>query len=83
MILIAPIKTEKSIGRIELDNSLRFSVALGATKKQVADEVEKIFSVKVKSVKTLITAKGEKHAIVRLEKEFKADDVAAKLKMVA
>jgi len=83
MILLSPIKTEKSIGRIEVDNSLRFEVAYGATKKQVKDEVERLFGVKVVSVKTLVTPKGKKHAVVRLAKEFKADDVATKLKMVA
>lgn len=83
MILIAPIKTEKVIGKIEIENSLRFEVAFKATKKQVKDEVEKLFSVKVVSVKTLVTPKGRKHAIVRFAKEFKADDVATKLKMVA
>lgn len=83
MILISPIKTEKSIGRIELDNSLRFEVAYKATKKQIKEEVEKLFAVKVVSVKTLVTPKGKKHAVVRLAKEFKADDIATKLKMVA
>lgn len=83
MIIIAPLKTEKSIGKIELENSLRFIVAVNATKKQIKEEVEKTFEVKVLSVKTLITSEGKKHAVVRLTKEFKADDVAAKLKMVA
>ncbi len=83
MILISPIKTEKSIGRIEIDNSLRFEVVYKATKKQIKEEVEKLFGVKVVSVKTLVTPKGKKHAVVRLAKEFKADDVATKLKMVA
>lgn len=83
MILIAPIKTEKVIGKIEPENSLRFEVAVNATKKQIADEVEKLFKVKVHSVNTLVTPEGRKHAVVRLTKEFKADDVATKLKMVA
>jgi ribosomal protein L23 len=83
MILIAPVKTEKSIGKIEIENSLRFEVAFKATKKQIKDEVEKLFSVKVHSVKTLVTPEGRKHAVVRLAKEYKADDIATKLKMVA
>ncbi len=83
MILISPVKTEKSIGKIEFENSLRFEVALKATKKQIKDEVEKLFEVKVASVKTLITPEGKKHAVIRLTKEFKADNVATKLKMVA
>lgn len=83
MIIIAPVKTEKVIGKIELENSLRFVVAPKATKKQVKDEIEKLFDVKVASVNTLVTPEGDKHAVVKLDKKFKADDVAAKLKMVA
>ena len=83
MILISPIKTEKAINLIELQNSLTFAVSNKANKKDVKNEVEKLFKVKVSSVKVLITSRGQKHAIVRLEKEFKADDVALKLKMVA
>ncbi len=83
MILIAPIKTEKAIGKIEYENALTFHVNLRSSKKEILDEVEKLFSVKVYSVNTFVTAKGHKHALVRLNKEFKADDVAIKLKMIA
>jgi len=83
MILLAPIKTEKAIGKIEYENALTFHVNLRSTKKEIKDEVEKLFSVKVYSVNTFVTSKGDKHALVRLNKEFKADDVAIKLKMIA
>lgn len=83
MILIEPVKTEKAISKIEYENTLTFSVALNSTRKQVKDEVEKLFKVKVASVRTFVTPKGEKHAFVRLGKDFKADDVATKLKMIA
>jgi ribosomal protein L23 len=83
MILLAPVKTEKAIGKIEYENTLTFVVAPGATKKDIQGEVEKLFSVKVASVRTFITAKGKKHAFVRLDKSSKADDVAIKLKMIA
>jgi len=83
MILIAPIKTEKAIGKIEYENTLSFEVDRAATKKAISDEIARLFSVKVASVRTSITSTGKKHAFVRLTKEFKADDVAAKLKMIA
>lgn len=83
MILVAPIKTEKAIGKIEYENTLTFEVDLKATKKDVKGEIEKLFSVKVASVKTFITPQGKKHALIRLGKGAKADDVAAKLKMLA
>jgi len=83
MILLAPIKTEKAIGKIEYENTLTFVVAIDATKKGIADECERLFKVKVASVRTALTPQGKKHAYVRLAKEFKADDVATKLKMIA
>ncbi len=83
MMLIAPIKTEKAVGKIEFENALTFRVKLEATKASVKKDVETLFNVKVASVRTLIVAKGEKHAVVKLMKEFKADDVATKLKMIA
>jgi len=83
MILIAPLKTEKAIGKIEYENTITFVVDNKATKKAVKQEVEKLFGVKVDGVQTFITATGKKHAMVRLAKGMKADDVAIKLKMIA
>jgi len=83
MILISPVKTEKAIGKIEYENTLTFVVQNSATKKAVKDEIEKLFSVKVAGVRTFLTSTGKKHALVKLEKSFKADDVAVKLKMIA
>jgi len=83
MILLAPVKTEKAIGKIEYENTLTFNVKLESSKKEIADEVEKLFKVKVAVVRIQITSKGKKTAYVKLAKEFKADDVAVKLKMLA
>jgi len=83
MILLSPIKTEKAINKIEFENTITFLVSTEATKEAIGKECEKLFQVKVASVKTLITPNGKKHALIRLAKEFKADDVAMKLKMIA
>ena len=83
MILVAPIKTEKAVGKIEFANTLTFEVALQSDKKAIKDEVEKLFAVKVRSVKTFVTSRGKKRAIIRLAEGFKAEDITVKLKMVA
>jgi large subunit ribosomal protein L23 len=83
MIIIAPVKTEKAISKIEYENTLTFEVGRESTKKDIAKEVEKLFAVKVASVRTFVTSRGKKHAFVRLDKASKADDVATKLKMIA
>jgi len=77
-----PITNEKAIGLIELKNTLMFVVATQATKPEIKKEVETLFGVKVASVNTLITPTGKKRAFVKLKDGFKADDVAAKLKIV-
>ena len=44
-------------------------------------EVEKLFEVKVDAVKTYLTPKGRKRAIVKMAEGFKAEDITTKLKM--
>ena len=51
-IIIAPILSEKSYDGIP-NKKYTFKVAVGATKGQIKDAVEKIFGVKVKKVNTL------------------------------
>ena len=81
-ILQYPVTNEKAIGLIELRNTLTFVVDSMATKPQIKKEVEALFEVKVASVNTLITPTGIKRAFVKLKDGYKADDVAAKLKIV-
>lgn len=81
MVLLYPITTEKAIGLIELQNKIIFVVDSKATKKQVKDEVEQRFGVKVAKVTVLNTTTNKKRAFVKLKPPFKADDVAAKLKI--
>jgi len=83
MIILGPVKTEKAIHKVEYENTLSFVVDMKATKKDIAAEFEKLFNVKAYAVRTFVTAKGKKHALVKLEKSVKADDVAAKMKMLA
>ena len=83
MMILGPERTEKAIKKIEDENTLTFNVMVNATKKDIRDEVEKLFNVKVATIKTYVTPRGKKHALVKLKKEFKADDVATKLKLVA
>ena len=80
--ILYPITNEKAIGLIELQNTLVFVVETKATKPEIKKDIEELFAVKVDTVNTLITPTGLKRAFVKLKKGFKADDVAAKLKIV-
>ena len=84
-VIVAPVITEKATLASER-NQVMFKVAIGATKPQIKEAVEKLFDVKVKNVNTLIR-RGKvkvfknkvgqqsdvKRAIVTLEEGHKID----------
>jgi len=80
--ILYPITNEKAVGLIELQNTITFVVDKSANKQIIKKDVEALFEVKVANVRTLITPTGIKRAFVKLKEGFKADDVAAKLKIV-
>ncbi|MCG2909682.1 50S ribosomal protein L23 [Sulfolobus sp. SCGC AB-777_L09] len=79
MIIKEFLSTEKAIKLIESQNTLVVIVDRNATKKDIKNEIEKTFNVKVRKVNTLITPQGEKKAYIKLNPEFKASDIAHKL----
>lgn len=83
MILLAPAKTEKAISRIDAENTITFRVRNNSTKVQIKEEVEKTFQVKVQAIRVFTTPIGHKHAMIKLTKDFKADDISTKLKLIA
>lgn len=74
-----PLSTEKSIRMMESENKLAFVVDRRATKAQVKEAITNTFDVKVVNIKTLITTSGNKKAIVKLDPETPAIDVATQL----
>jgi len=74
-----PLSTEKSIRLMESENKLVFVVDRRSTKKSIKEDLEKIFSVKIKSVNTLVTPEGKKKAYVKFSDETPAIDLATKL----
>jgi large subunit ribosomal protein L23 len=82
MVIMHPITTEKAIALIEKENKMTFIVEKDATKKEIADDVEKSYNVKVERVNVLITPQGRKKAYVKLKKGYSADELAAKMTIV-
>ncbi len=78
-VLLFPLITEKAVNMIETENKICFVVNKKAEKKDVKNAVEALYNVKVDSVKTLNDMKGRKKAIVKINKKFKADELATKL----
>jgi large subunit ribosomal protein L23 len=77
--IIRPVSSESALERLEKENKLTFIVSPSANKVAIKVAVEKLYSVKVKSVNTLISTSGEKKAVVALEKEFSATELATKI----
>lgn len=77
-ISLRPIVTEKAVMMIELDNILTFSTGMERTKQEIKEEIEKMFEVKVKKIRTIVK-KNKKYAYVKLKDNFPAIDIATKL----
>jgi large subunit ribosomal protein L23 len=78
-VIIRPLMSEKALRLLEELNTLTFIVRRDANKHDIKRAVERLYGVKVEKVNTLITPQGEKKAYVKLSKEYKASDLAAKL----
>lgn len=52
-IILAPVITEKTTRRREVKNEVTFKVARDANKIQIRDAVEELFSVSVRTVRTM------------------------------
>jgi large subunit ribosomal protein L23 len=68
-VIKRPVLSEKSTGQAESFNQVAFEVALGATKPEIKNAVERFFKVKVLGVNTTVvpgkayrTRKGESKA---------------------
>ncbi|MFW9772982.1 MAG: 50S ribosomal protein L23 [Promethearchaeota archaeon] len=78
-IIKKPLITEKTFDLIEQENKLVFIVDNSSNKNQIKSAFEKIHNVKVISVNTLITSKGEKKAFIKLHPNYSAQDIAIEL----
>ncbi len=81
-VLLYPIATEKAINMIERDNIISFIVDMRSTKKNVKEEFEKRFNVKVDKVSILRDPTNKKKAYIKLNPAYKASDIALKLKLI-
>ncbi|MDI6886331.1 MAG: 50S ribosomal protein L23 [archaeon] len=73
------VPSEKATKVIDSENKIQLIVDIRATKSEIKREVERVFETPVKSVRTMITFKGEKKAIIELEEEGKAKEIGTSL----
>lgn len=81
-VLFYPIATEKAINMIERDNVITYIVSIGAHRDEIKKEFQDTFKVKVAKINVEIEPRNRKKAYITLDKQFKASDIALKLKLV-
>ena len=82
-LLKHPIATEKAVGLVDKLNTITYIVDYRSSKEEIAKEFERMFGVKVRSVHTVNMPNNTKKALIKLTREYKASDVAEKLKLVS
>jgi ribosomal protein uL23 len=78
-VLRHPLVTEKAVGMIEAENKVTFIVDDKSSKPEVKKVIEEAYGVKVVKINIIRDMKGRKKAIVKLDKKFKASELATKL----
>ncbi|MDD1678296.1 MAG: 50S ribosomal protein L23 [Methanomicrobiales archaeon] len=79
MILKYPLVTEKAMMMADRENTLQFVVDILATKDQIQRELEQTYEQEIQSVRTMMTPKGNKKAIVRFVKDKAAEEILSRL----
>ncbi len=80
-MILKPVTSEKAVKLIDTQNTLLFQVERQNTKAEIQKEVETIFSVKVRGVRTLVH-QNKKFAYVKLDTKYPAIDIATKVGMM-
>ena len=78
-VIIHPLVTEKAVNMIEAENKLTFIVNDNSSKSEIKKVLQEAYGVKVVKVNVIRDMKGRKKAIVKLDKKFKASELATKL----
>ncbi len=79
MVLKFPHATEKATYGVENESKLQFIVDHRSTKPEIKRAVEKMFGQKVTAVRTMMTNKGEKKAIIAFTNEKAAEEILSRL----
>ena len=74
-----PFITEKATIQLEEQNKLQLIVDINATKNHVKRDIESIYGFEVAAIRTLITPKGAKKAIVTFVEDNAADEIATRI----
>ncbi|MDE1822876.1 MAG: 50S ribosomal protein L23 [Candidatus Micrarchaeota archaeon] len=80
--LLYPLATEKALNVVDRENIISYVVDIRSKKNEIKKEFEGTFNVKVEKVRTAISIRNVKRAYIKLNKDYKASDIARRLKLV-
>lgn len=78
-VFLHPLVSEKAVDMIEKENKITFITKKDADKALIKKLFEEEFKVKVDSVNIINDMKGRKKAIIKVNKQYKASEIAMKL----
>lgn len=76
-VILYPLMGEKAVNLREKNNTLLFAVDIKATKKQIKEELEKDYKMKIIKINTVII-QGMKKVYAKLMPEYSAVDIASR-----
>ena len=77
-ILLKPLMTEKAVMMIERDNVIPFVTSKIHEKKEIKEEIERLFGAKVEKIRTLVRD-NKKFVYAKLKGDVLAIDIAGKI----
>lgn len=77
--MVRPLVSEKAVDMVEKENKITFIVKKEVSKAEIKKIFEGEFKVKVDKINVINDMKGQKKAIIKINKNYKASDIAMKL----
>ncbi|MCX8190378.1 MAG: 50S ribosomal protein L23 [Candidatus Diapherotrites archaeon] len=77
--MVRPLVSEKAVDMVEKENKITFITKKEVSKAKVKKLFEEEFKVKVDKVNIINDMRGQKKAIIKISKNYKASDIAMKL----
>ena len=79
--ILYPFVTEKTISFLD-KNKLQIISDFRSNKKDIKNEIEKLYGDKVLSINTMMTLKGKKKAIITFKEKNAANEISTKLGII-
>ena len=79
--ILYPFVTEKTVSFLD-KNKLQIISDFRSNKKDIKNEIEKLYGYKVLSINTMMTLKGKKKAIITFKEKNAANEISTKLGII-